>query len=152
MAAALPAIPLRPHHLLCSLTYIGKGYSPEFVANYDRVVAALSAGAAIEVVEGPDALCAPRLASAAECHCHDARIARRDSLAAADLSSLFDQKIESGSIIARFHDWVPVLRAAFAAGTIRAACLGCMWRTLCDDVAATGFADARLFPDPASIP
>ena len=30
-------IKLRAHHLLCLLTYVGKGYSPAFTANYDRV-------------------------------------------------------------------------------------------------------------------
>ena len=35
---------LRAHHLLCLLTYVGKGYSPAFTANYDKVVRRLGEG------------------------------------------------------------------------------------------------------------
>ncbi len=52
-------VELRPHHLLCMLTYVGKGYSPAFCANYDAVLARLSAGEEILLVDGPDSVCAP---------------------------------------------------------------------------------------------
>ncbi len=35
---------LRTHHLLCLLTYVGRGYSPAFVENMDQVAARLSEG------------------------------------------------------------------------------------------------------------
>ena len=35
---------LRPHHLLCLLSYIGRGYSPAFSANMTRVARRLGAG------------------------------------------------------------------------------------------------------------
>jgi len=50
---------LRAHHLLCILTFAGKGYSPAFVANMAGVVARIGAGEPIEVVAGPDDICAP---------------------------------------------------------------------------------------------
>ena len=28
---------LRAHHLLCMLTYAGRGYSPDFVRNFDHM-------------------------------------------------------------------------------------------------------------------
>ena len=34
---------LRAHHLLCMLTYVGKGYTAAFTANYDRIVERLNA-------------------------------------------------------------------------------------------------------------
>lgn len=50
---------LRAHHLLCMLTYAGRGYSPDFVRNFDHITARLAAGAPITLVHGPDAICAP---------------------------------------------------------------------------------------------
>ncbi|OWU61413.1 2Fe-2S ferredoxin, partial [Staphylococcus aureus] len=37
-------IRLRGHHLLCMLTYVGKGYSPAFVENYDAMAGRLGRG------------------------------------------------------------------------------------------------------------
>jgi hypothetical protein len=37
-------IELRGHHLLCILTYMGKGYTPAFVENYDAIVAQINRG------------------------------------------------------------------------------------------------------------
>ncbi|TJU92322.1 MAG: DUF1284 domain-containing protein, partial [Mesorhizobium sp.] len=59
---------LRAHHLLCLLTYVGKGYSPAFTANYDKVVKRLGEGEAVLIVSGPDAICAPML-DEREPHC-----------------------------------------------------------------------------------
>ncbi|RUZ88238.1 DUF1284 domain-containing protein, partial [Mesorhizobium sp. M7A.F.Ca.US.006.01.2.1] len=61
-------IKLRAHHLLCPLTYVGKGYSPAFTANYDRVAERLSRGEDILLVSGPDDVCAPLL-DEPEPHC-----------------------------------------------------------------------------------
>lgn len=40
---------LRPHHLLCTLGYSGKGYSREFVSHMDEVTRQLRSGAPITV-------------------------------------------------------------------------------------------------------
>lgn len=150
MPATLPAIPMRPHHLLCSLTYCGKGYSADFVAGYDRVIESLAAGAPVRIVEGPDAICAPRLGEPG-CHCHEARIAWRDRQAAADLALCLDSNLKPGTEIAGLIAWVPALRAAFAGGMLRKACSGCAWHDLCDHVVQTGFAGTRLVPPRTSV-
>ena len=49
---------LRGHNLLCIQGFVGKGYSPEFVANMTRVVDSLGRNARIEVVAEPDDLSA----------------------------------------------------------------------------------------------
>jgi hypothetical protein len=55
----------RPHHFLCTVGYRGKGYSPEFVKNYDRISSELVHAEVsgdqiqIEVVEKTDSICAP---------------------------------------------------------------------------------------------
>lgn len=54
------SIKLRPHHLLCTQGYSGKGYSNEFVENMNRVVRRLRTEEATEVtlVFSTDDLCA----------------------------------------------------------------------------------------------
>lgn len=48
---------LRAHNLLCIQGYVGKGYSPEFTANMDGVVASLGDDAEVTVIDAPDVLC-----------------------------------------------------------------------------------------------
>ncbi|RLQ89072.1 DUF1284 domain-containing protein [Notoacmeibacter ruber] len=136
-------ISLRPHHLLCMLTYIGRGYSPAFVASYDSVIARLSAGEAVLIVDGPDAICAPLLENG-EPHCFRQSVIDRDRRAAKDLSPLLGVEITAGTTIALDHQTLGEMRAAFAAGTIRSACAGCQWADLCDAVSGNGFTGSGL--------
>ncbi len=56
------AVSLRPHHVLCAIGWQGKGYSPDFTRNMDRIVVQrLRADPATEVVftQGADAICGP---------------------------------------------------------------------------------------------
>ncbi len=71
---------LRGHHLLCMLTYIGKGYSPAFVDNYDTIAERLSGGEDIEIIDGPDDICQPLLCTG-DCHCFNESVVVRDRLA-----------------------------------------------------------------------
>ena len=140
-------IRLRPHHLLCLLTYAGKGYSPAFVVNFDALAARLSnAPQWIEVVCGPDAICEPLLAGE-DHHCTGASVAERDRLATEDLSSLLGQTIAPGTRFELTPARIGQMRAAFAgegSGGIRRACSGCPWQGLCDEIAAQDFAQTRL--------
>jgi hypothetical protein len=58
-------IAFRSHHFLCTLGFEGKGYSPGFVENYQRIADTLrGAGKSgdqvrIEVTGGLDSICAP---------------------------------------------------------------------------------------------
>ncbi|MBS7538728.1 DUF1284 domain-containing protein [Ancylobacter lacus] len=133
---------LRAHHLLCLLTYVGRGYSPAFVAGYDRIVARLDAGEGAVLVAGPDDICAPMLGAGH--HCHEPRIAARDAAALAALAGLSGGALSLGATFPLSRDEVARLRAAFATGAIRAACAGCQWTGLCDQVAARGFSGTRL--------
>lgn len=51
---------LRPHHLLCTQGYSGKGYSPEFIENMTAITTLLRADPAItvELVFSTDDICA----------------------------------------------------------------------------------------------
>ncbi|WP_260740069.1 DUF1284 domain-containing protein [Tunturiibacter lichenicola] len=139
-------IQLRPHHLLCMLTFVGKGYSPAFVANFEQVVRRIAqADEDVQIVQGPDDLCLPYLSDAG-CHCHNTSVLKRDRLAAEAISRLLQRPLHAGVSLQISRSLVPTLRAAFADGTIRQACAGCQWKPTCDGVVQSGFAESCLMP------
>jgi len=136
-------IRLRAHHLLCLLTYIGRGYTPAFTANYDAIAARLSQGEDIEIVAGPDDICAPLLAEATP-HCLLPRIDERDRLAARDVSLLLARPLQAGTRIDLDAALLRQMREAFATGLTRGACTGCEWQGLCSRIAREGYAGTRV--------
>lgn len=136
---------LRAHHLLCMLTYVGKGYSPAFVANYEVIAARLSAGEEVELVAGPDDICGP-LTADPEAHCHGASVVQRDRLAMEDVARLLGSPLGPGVRVTPSAALLARLRNAFSAGGIRTACSGCEWSDLCEGVADGGYAGARVTP------
>ena len=129
---------LRPHHLLCVLTYVGRGYSPAFTANMTAVAERLGAGEDIELVVGPDDICAPLL-DHPDPHCRRASVVERDRAAARDLHDLLGFDVQTGAHWVLDEDLVGRLREAFASHQIRSACTGCEWVDLCGSIAASGF-------------
>lgn len=138
-------IRLRPHHLLCILTYAGKGYSPAFVANYDAIAARIGAGEDVLLVSGPDDVCAPLLGEA-DAHCFNASVTERDRLAARDVAALLGEAVEDEALLTLDAARLKQMREAFAAHTIRGACPGCEWHDLCTGIAAQAFAGTRIAP------
>lgn len=134
---------LRPHHLLCVLTYVGRGYSPAFTANMTRIAERLGAGEEIALVAGPDDICAPLL-DHPDPHCHRASVMERDRAAARDLSDLLGLNLRTGAHWVLDEDVIGRLRAVFASHQIRSACTGCEWVDLCGSIAASGFDGAAL--------
>jgi hypothetical protein len=136
---------LRAHHLLCVLTYVGKGYSPAFVENYEAIAARLSAGEEIELVAGPDDICGP-LTEDPKAHCHGPGVIERDREAADAVSRLVGSPLPPGARIMPSAALLARLRKTFATGEIRTACLGCEWSGLCDHVADGGYLGVRIAP------
>lgn len=136
-------IRLRAHHLLCLLTYVGKGYSPAFTANYDGIADRLSQGEDILIVSGPDDVCAPLL-DEAEPHCLRESAVERDWLAAADVEELLARPIRVGARLDLDAATLARMRQAFSAGFVRKACGGCEWNELCSTVAAGGYRDTQV--------
>jgi hypothetical protein len=134
---------LRAHHLLCLLTYVGKGYSPAFTANYDKVIKRLRVGEGVVIVSGPDDICAPLLAEP-DVHCLRESAADRDLLAARDVGAFLGRPIQDGDRFALDASSLAGMRKAFSAGQTRQACSGCEWSGLCDTVAAGGFRETPL--------
>ena len=140
---------LRAHHLLCMLTYAGAGYDEAFCAGYDALIGRIAAGEAIRLVDGPDDVCRP-ISGDPAAHCHRDSVRRRDAQAAASLSAQLGRPLAAGSVVEPTPALIARLRAAFADGSLRAACTGCEWASLCDAVADGGFARARLASDGAA--
>ena len=71
---------LRPHHLLCLQTFVGLGYSEEFVRNMTRAKEALGRdpSTAIKLVRGADDLCGA-CPNCEEGHCTSEKPARFDA-------------------------------------------------------------------------
>lgn len=144
---------LRPHHLLCMLTFVGRGYNAAFVANYKALAGRLSAGEDIEVVEGPDDICAPLLSDPdplCDPHCHGEGVALRDRQAAEALADLIGGPVGPALTIVPDGALLERLRAAFRAGQVRAACGGCQWSGLCTRVAEHGFPDVLVGAAPVT--
>ena len=138
-------IRLRAHHLLCLLTYVGKGYSPAFTANCDAIAERLSRreDEDILLVSGPDDVCAPLL-DEPEPHCLRESAAERDRLAAADVEELLARPIRVGARLDLDAAILARMRQAFSAGLVRKACGGCEWNELCSTVAAGGYRDTQV--------
>jgi uncharacterized protein len=134
---------LRPHHLLCMLTYVGKGYSPAFVENYEVIAARLSAGEEIDLVAGPDDICGP-LTADPNSHCHGASVIERDREAADAVARLLGSPLNLGARITPSPMLLARLRETFATGEIRTACSGCEWSGLCDSVVDGGYVGVRV--------
>jgi len=140
---------LRGHHLLCMLTYAGKGYNAAFTANYDRIATRLSRGEDILIVDGPDDICAPLLGDA-EPHCLGESVVERDLQAMRDIGRLLAWNIQAGVRLEPGAELLARLRAGFSGNETRAACAGCEWADLCSAISADGFQEVRVVPDQAS--
>ncbi|AQZ52333.1 DUF1284 domain-containing protein [Martelella mediterranea] len=143
---------LRPHHLLCMLTYAGKGYSPAFTANMTVVVGRIAGGEPVEIVEGPDDICKPLL-SEPDPHCYRESVQVRDRRASQDVGQLLGVSISAGELPALTEGRLDMLRQAFRDGDIRAACRDgdiraacrdCEWQELCGRIADNAFSGTAL--------
>lgn len=141
-------IRLRGHHLLCLLTYKGRGYTPDFTLNFNRIVRRLSRGESAVIVEGADDICRPMLCQS-EFHCADDHTYEIDRQALADIGHLFGCDLTFGETIVFDAQNVKQLRQAFISGEIRTACQTCSWQTQCNDIAQDHFHNTRLIPPTA---
>jgi len=144
-------VKLRGHHLLCMLGFVGKGYTPAFIENFDAIISRLNAGAEIAVVEGPDDICAAlHNTNGHVCesgtHCLKDRATQRDRVALAAVSSVLNISLKAGSILRLNGTQFASLRRSFADGVLREACKGCEWHETCTTIADTGFKDVKLMP------
>ncbi len=136
-------IRLRSHHLLCMLTYRGEGYSEAFIANFDAIVARIAQGETIELVDGPDDICACLLAEKSDAHCLEQSVSLRDAQALAQIEKE-GLGFPCGKSFTLTVTQLAKLREAFAQNRIRTACAGCEWHGLCTEIAENRFENVRL--------
>jgi hypothetical protein len=133
------------------LTFVGEGYNPAFTANYRRIAERLSAGEEIEIVEGPDDICAPLL-DEPEAHCFRQTVEARDKAAALDVSALLGIAMVEGLVIRPDAAFLAKLREGFSKRSVREACRGCDWSALCDRIAADDYDGVLVRPDDLTRP
>ena len=115
-------IRLRPHHLLCTQGYSGKGYSIEFVQNMSAIVHSLRnvPGTRIRLVFGSDSLCT-------HCPHHTAD----DLCESQEKVSRFDQKtveyfgLHEGEYV--YQDLIRAIDAQMTPAMLEDICRGCAW-------------------------
>lgn len=136
-------IRLRGHHLLCSLTYAGRGYSRDFERGFKQVIERLKENETILIVSSPDDICAS-IENCSDSHCREARIERRDELALEDLSAHLGKTIEIGGKISPSELFDAQYRASFQNRSVRRACSDCEWSNMCDQIADADYASSLL--------
>ena len=117
---------LRPHHLLCLQTFVGHGYSKEFVRHMTLVKRQLTTNprTPIMLVSGADELCA---------HCPNCV----EGQCTSEKPALFDRLVEEKlAVLSRCQVPVPVLDGIpndlrITEDLIAACCPECEWKNLC---------------------
>jgi hypothetical protein len=134
---------LRAHNLLCIQGFVGKGYSPEFVANMTRIVESLDSGTEVTVLDEPDALCAacPNLA---DMGCTLGGGNAEPGIAAQDREVMRRLGLEAGATV-QWGEIVERIRSNIAPGDLDSICGTCPWLSLghCRDGLARLRGDGR---------
>ena len=119
---------IRAHNLLCIQGFVGKGYSPEFVANMTRIVGGLGGTTRVTVVAEPDSLCSacPNL-KASGCALHgegtEKGIVHQDRDVLARLGLVAGETVTWGEILDR-------IRRSVAPDDLDGICGTCPWLPL----------------------
>lgn len=119
---------IRAHNLLCIQGFVGKGYSPAFVANMKAIVGGLGGTTEVTVLAEPDRLCeaCPNL-KAGGCALHGAGTER--GIVAQDRDVLRRLGLREGETV----PWGGILdriRAAVGPDDLDAICGSCPWLPL----------------------
>ena len=117
---------LRPHHLLCLQTFVGRGYSEEFVEHMAFVKRQLAADplTPITLINGADDLCV---------HCPNCVGGQCTS----EKPAMFDRLVEKKlAVLSSCREPVPMLEGIpyelhITENLLAACCPGCEWKDLC---------------------
>ncbi len=136
-------ITLRGHHLLCSLNYSGKGYTPEFISNFDDVCVRITAGEPVQLTWAPDTICQPMI-GLPSCHCKAFDIPIRDFFGFLMTSLVLRRWCFPPRKITLGAKDVDRLRSAFRLGVTRPGCMVCQWFSVCTRTAKDGNRTSKL--------
>jgi hypothetical protein len=118
----------RPHHFLCTLGFEGKGYSDEFVKNYQSIAdrlrrSPLGDEVEIRVVGATDSICAPCPNRRGESCVAEAKIGKLDAAHQAVLG------LRAGEAL-KWRDAREKIAKEFTDEKFEAACAPCAWKSL----------------------
>jgi len=135
---------LRGHHLLCLLGFRGMGYSPAFAENMAAVYERLrnAPGTIVEIVRGPDALCACYPENEPY-HCDSQSVHDRDDEVLRRLGLNRGENIEWRDVLAK-------IKAQLQRKDIPLLCSSCPWLSygVCEEGVARIAAGEGLAPLP----
>ena len=119
---------IRAHNLLCIQGFVGKGYSPEFVANMTAVIDELEPDTAVTLLTEPDVLCAacPNLKDTG-CGLHG--LGSELGIASQDRDVLARLGLEDGAV-ASWSDILDRIRKNVAPDDLDEICGSCPWLPL----------------------
>ncbi len=143
-------IQLRGHHLCCLLTYVGKGYNPDFIKNIDSVVGKIAQGAEVVIVRDFDDICT--LSGKGACphldRCDREDMRRRDQIMLDNLvfAGFGPSSWLQASRLEFDERLVWAFRRAAARGVFSSVCEGCAWTEVCRQVIVKEFEGVKIFP------
>jgi hypothetical protein len=117
----------RPHHFLCTVGFEGKGYSPEFVANYKEIANTLRKPGGdkirIRVTAVTDSICAPCPSKRGDLCETQAKIDRLDQAHAQVLELQAGDELTWGEAKAKITE-------KFSLEKFHHACEPCSWKAM----------------------
>lgn len=122
---------LRPHHLLCTQTFLGKGYSEEFVENMTRITNILRTEKSqeIELTFSCDSLCAfcpNRIRSdPGYCCTDDSKVLTYDQ------NIIHTFHLEEKTYI--YAELIRIINSAITPDLFSYLCKDCSWKTICEN-------------------
>lgn len=134
-------IRLRPHHLMCILTYVGRGYTPAFVQNMNQIVEGIRQGTDVCLVCGPDDICASLPDE--DRHCARPSVTERDQSATLAIRRILGVNMEGSASVLLPTETLSRLRDEYLQ-VREQTCCGCEWYDLCGAVASRDFLGTKL--------
>lgn len=142
--------------MLCLVAYSGLGYDSAFIRNANEIVQKIHRGYKLRLVAGQDDLCMACVATdrkdktvEPKSRCLNYAVCAGDHRAILEINNTRTSSLvlRVGHIFNLGAQETATLRADFASGKIRGACVGCCWGNLCTEIATRSFKTALLFPD-----
>jgi len=120
-------IQLRPHHLLCTQAYVGRGYNDAFVDNMNNITNHLrnNDSANIEIVSGCDDICSQCPKRVGEDTCES-----QTKVCTMDEKMLHYFALDKKQYI--YHDVCAYIKANITSDVLDDICVDCSWYKIAD--------------------
>jgi hypothetical protein len=127
LSGEIHMIQYRPHHFLCTLGFQGKGYSPQFIDNFQQISDILNSregdGIPIQVVQQTDSICGP-------CpHKRGALCKDQEKIAVLDVRHQEVLSLHTGQVLT-WGEAKEKIKTSISYDKFQEICEGCSWRDL----------------------